>query len=305
MRIDWKIAILLLLCAALLFGCSAQPKADTPDAASASAQKDLSTDGQQVADESQMAPVQQVVNSNMTPIPGDVLQDGQYDITVDSSSTMFSVERCELTVESGSMTAVLHMGGTGYLYVFMGTGEAAAAADTLQYIPFEEQPDGTHTFTVPVEALDQGLACAAFSKKKELWYDRTLVFRSDSLPKEAFLENTYPTADSLGLTDGNYTIEVQLTGGSGRASIQSPAALRIEDGAAYASVIWGSRNYDYMRIGDLIFDPLPDTETSAFEIPVAQFDRTLTVFANTTAMSTPHEIEYSLCFDAASITPAG
>ncbi len=71
------------------------------------------------------------------------------------------------------MTAKMHMGGTGYLYVYMGTGEQAAAAEEADYIPFTEEADGTHSFTVPVKALDEGIDCAAFSKKKEKWYDRT------------------------------------------------------------------------------------------------------------------------------------
>ena len=54
----------------------------------------------------------------------------------------------------------------------------------------------------PVEALDKGIPCAAFSKNKEIWYDRTLVFRADSLPLEAFQDGVYPTANDLGLSGG-------------------------------------------------------------------------------------------------------
>ena len=57
------------------------------------------------------------------------MKDGTYDVTVDSSSNMFNVTACELTVKNGEMTAKMHMGGTGYLYVYMGTGEEAAAAE--------------------------------------------------------------------------------------------------------------------------------------------------------------------------------
>jgi hypothetical protein len=42
---------------------------------------------------------------------------------------------------------------------------------------------------------------------------------------------------------------------------------------------------------------------STFAIPVAAFDRPLGVIADTTAMSQPHEIEYTLTFDAATIAP--
>lgn len=258
----------------------------------------------QVASSSQMAPVEEVVDPDMVPIPGSSLKDGTYPIAVDSSSSMFKIEGCELTVENGQMTAVLHMGGTGYLKVFMGTGEQAAQATDTDCISFEEGPDGAHTYTVPVEGLDMGIPCAAFSKNKELWYDRTLVFRADSLPLEAFQDGAYPTAASLGLPDGDYTVAVELGGGSGRASIQSPAALRVEGGQAVVTVVWGSSNYDYMRVGEEMFYPVQTEGNSTFELPVAVFDRKLPVYADTTAMSTPHEIEYTLRFDSKSIRRA-
>ena len=98
--------------------------------------------------------------------------------------------------------------------------------------------------------------------------------------------------------------EVRLEGGSGRASVESPAALRVEDGTAYASVVWGSSNYSSMRIGEETFAPVNTSGNSAFEIPVSVFDRKLAVYAETTAMSTPHEIEYTLYFDASTIKNA-
>ena len=239
---------------------------------------------EQVASSSQMAPVEEVVDPDMVPIFGDSLKDGTYPITVDSSSSMFKIESCELTADNGQMTAVLHMSGKGYLSVFMGSGEEASQDAA---IPSEEDETGNHTFTVPVEALDQGIPCAAFSKNKELWYDRTLVFRADSLPLEAFQDGVYPTAASLGLSDGEYTVEAELSGGSGKASVQSPAALRVENGQAVVTIVWGSSNYDYMRIGEEMFYPGQTEGDSTFELPVPVFDRKLNVYADTTAMSTP------------------
>ena len=43
---------------------------------------------------------------------------------------------------------------------------------------------------------------------------------------------------------------------------------------------------------------------SVFRIPVTCFDWNMAVIADTTAMSQAHEIEYSLRFDSASLTPA-
>lgn len=310
-----KTLLILVLVAVLLLtaGCGAEtaPVAETPAVEApaeeapveeAPAEEPAAGPGSQVADASQMTTVEEVVEADMVPIYGDSLQDGVYQVTVDSSSSMFKITQCELTVENGQMTAVMHMGGTGYLKVFMGAGEEAAAAGEEDCIPFEAQADGTHTFTVPVEALDMGIACAAYSKSKELWYDRTLVFRADSLPAEAFDPSLFVTAESLGLADGNYTVEVRLEGGSGKASVESPAKLRVENGTAWATIIWSSSNYDYMRLDDEQYLPLTLEGGSTFEIPVAAFDRKVTYYADTTAMSTPHEIEYTLYFDSASIT---
>ena len=51
-------------------------------------------------------------------------------------------------------------------------------------------------------------------------------------------------------------------------------------------------------------DVLTTEPGSTFEIPVAVFDTELTVIGDTTAMSTPHEIEYTLNFDSATLTAA-
>lgn len=301
-----KILISLILAAALLLsaGCSAAPAAETTAPTQAPTEAATEAEKSQVASASDMAPVEDVVEADMVPIYGSDLNDGVYAVTVDSSSSMFNITQCELTVENGQMTAVMHMGGTGYLTVFMGTGEEAVEAGEADYIPFVETGDGTHTFTIPVEALDMGIPCAAFSKSKELWYDRTLVFRADSLPMEAFRDNVFASVESLGLEDGSYTVEVQLEGGSGKAKVESPAALRVENGEAWVTLIWGSSNYDYMKVDGEQFLPVNTEGNSTFEIPVTAFDFKVPVLADTTAMSTPHEIEYTLYFDSATIQNA-
>ena len=220
------------------------------------------------------------------------LNAGTYPVDVKSDSSMFRVTDCALTVSGDSMTAVMTMGGTGYLYVYPGTAAEASAAPESAYISFEENADGAHTFTVPVAALNEGVACAAYGKNSGQWYDRTLTFRADSLPPEAFAE----APDAVSLPDGDYTIEVTLGGGSGRASVESPAALTVRGGACTARIVWNSPNYDYMIVDGERYLPVNADGASAFEIPVAAFDRPLTVRADTTAMSQPHEIEYELTF---------
>lgn len=288
------------LSSVLAAGCGEKNQAETLPAQSS---ETMSVQvSETVAATEETAEQQSVGTEGMTPVLASELRDGVYQIQVDSSSSMFRIEACELTVNDGSMTADMKMGGTGYLKLYMGTGEEAAKAPEEKMIPFEEAADGSHHFTVPVEALDKELDCAAFSKKKEKWYDRVLVFRADSLPADALTDAAQVTAESLGLADGCYTVEVSMEGGSGRVSVESPAKLVVKDQKAVAEVVWSSPNYDYMKVGEEKFLPVNQGgETSVFEIPVTVFERKMAVAADTTAMSTPHEIEYTLLFDSASI----
>lgn len=288
------------LSSVLAAGCGGKNQAETLPAQSSETMS-VQVSETVVATE-ETAEQQSVGTEGMTPVLASELRDGVYQIQVDSSSSMFRIEACELTVKDGSMTADMKMGGTGYLKLYMGTGEEAAKAPEEKMIPFEEAADGSHHFTVPVEALDKELDCAAFSKKKEKWYDRVLVFRADSLPADALTDAAQVTAESLGLADGCYTVEVSMEGGSGRVSVESPAKLVVKDQKAVAEVVWSSPNYDYMKVGEEKFLPVNQGgETSVFEIPVTVFDRKMAVAADTTAMSTPHEIEYTLLFDSSSI----
>lgn len=256
----------------------------------------------QIATAAEMTTPEDVVEDWMQPINGNQIQDGVYDIKVDSSSSMFNILDCQLLVQDGNMTAVMTMSGTGYLYLYMGTGEEAVQASEDTYIPYKENAEGAHTYTVPVEALDKGIACAAFSKNKEKWYDRTLVFRADSLPTEAFAKGMISAPEDLNLADGTYEVEVTLTGGSGKASVASPAKITVSDEKIQATIIFSSANYDYVLVDGEKYLNEATEGNSTFTIPVSGFDWKMPVTADTTAMSTPHEIDYSLYFDSATIT---
>lgn len=285
-----RIAALLALI--LLLGLCACGKTPAPQPAENSGQ---------IADASEMTAVEEVVEAGMTPVSADALQDGTYPIAVKSSSSMFKITACLLTVKDGKMEAEMTMGGKSYLYLYPGTPEQAVAASEDCYLAPHEDADGAHCFTFPVEALDTGVPCAAFSKNKEKWYPRTLAFCLNSLPLEAFADGWLKTAESLGLADGDYTAAVTLTGGSGRASVESPALLTVTNGRITARVCWNSPNYDFMTVEGEKYLPVNTEGDSVFEIPVKALDFRLPVTADTTAMSTPYEIEYTLCFDFASL----
>ncbi|MBR3135598.1 MAG: hypothetical protein IKG32_01140 [Clostridia bacterium] len=103
------------------------------------------------------------------------------------------------------------------------------------------------------------------------------------------------------LADGTYTVTVILTGGTGRASIASPVQLTVQAGKISATLVWSSPNYDYMKVNGVRYDAVIEDGHSVFTVPVASLEEPLPVVADTVAMSTPHEIEYTITFDPATL----
>lgn len=176
MRIISSLLLCLVIFSALLIGCAPKGKAEASAAPQASSIEAVTVPESSPAPEDTAKP---------EPIYPEQLAEGVYEINVDSSSSMFRVVKCTLTVANGQMTAAMTMSGQGYGMVYMGTGEQALKADKSEYILFETDEDGAKFFTVPVKALNQQTDCAAWSIKKEKWYDRVLVFESDMIPEQA------------------------------------------------------------------------------------------------------------------------
>ena len=263
----------------------------------------------------------------MVPIYGRDIADGTYPIRVTSSSSFFKIVDASLQVAGDTLTVSITIPSLSYQYVYPGTAEEAEQAGQDRWIEREEA-DGQSVFTLPIQALDFGVDCAAFSVNRQKWYDRALVFDAASLPPEALnidlpdydlieaalrayqpkddaVTDTNPQSGdqappepvSISQPDGEYSIEVNMTGGSGRASISSPTLLTVRDGKAYAKLIWSSAYYDYMLLEGTRYDNLTtDGGNSAFEIPITALDAPIPVVADTTAMGDPVEIDYTLTF---------
>ena len=299
-------SICLLLTALLIAGCFAgcaqqQDSQEPAQQTEQTEQPQESSGSDLIADASEKTTAEDVVDPSYVPIYAESIKNGTYEIEVDSSSSMFNIVHCLLTVTDDGMTADMTMGGTGYRYIYMGTPEEAVAASQDDYLLPQADADGAHHYIVPVEALDAGIDCAAFSDNKEKWYDRILVFRSASLGLNDFVAGTFATAQSLGFADGTYTCEVTLSGGSGKATVQSPANITVRGGQATAEIIWSSDKYDYMVVNGSTYGPVSLDPGSTFLIPVSAFDFALPVQADTIAMSTPHLIDYTLKFDSSTI----
>ena len=95
----------------------------------------------------------------------------------------------------------------------------------------------------------------------------------------SFAGCTTKKADTL--ADGTYLVDVRMEGGSGRATVASPTEITVKNGEMTATIIWSSSHYDYMLV---------DGEKYENE------EEPLDVVGDTTAMSTPHEIDYTLYF---------
>lgn len=106
----------------------------------------------------------------------------------------------------------------------------------------------------------------------------------------------------LDLEDGEYAVDLELVGGSGKAFINTPTLLIIREGHAYAKVVWSSSNYDYMLVNGKKYLNLAEEEAnSTFEIPITAMDTPMDIVGDTLAMGTPHEVEYKLTFFSNSI----
>lgn len=230
------------------------------------------------------------------------LEDGTYTAEFDTDSSMFHVNEASdgkgtLTVEDGQMT--LHISLQSKKIVNLYVGMAADAPDheadwlqpTTDTVTYS---DGTseevYGFDVPVEALDTDFQLAILGTKGK-WYDHTVSVRNVEAQAAEAVETP---------ADGSYTCEVTLEGGSGRATVDSPATLTVADGKMTATIVWSSPNYDYMIVDGEKYLPTNTEGNSTFEIPVSALGVPLSVVADTVAMSTPHEIEYTLTFSAPS-----
>ena len=233
------------------------------------------------------------------------LPDGVCAAEFSTDSSMFHVsEACDgkgtLTVKDGVMTIHISLGSKKILNLYPGLAEDAAkegavllepTTDTVTYS--DGMTEEVYGFDVPVPAIGEEFDLALIGTKGK-WYDHKVKV-SDPVAEDS-REAANGFFDMSALADGSYTIELTMEGGSGRASIQSPAQLAIADGAATATLEWSSPNYDYMLVNGEKYLPVNTEGNSVFEVPVEALDAPLTMIGDTVAMSTPHEVEYTVTF---------
>ena len=237
------------------------------------------------------------------------LPDGVYAAEFSTDSSMFHVsEACDgkgtLMVKDGVMTIHISLGSKKILNLYPGLAEDAAkdgavllepTTDTVTYS--DGMTEEVYGFDVPVPVIGEEFDLALIGTKGK-WYDHKVKV------SDPVAEGAADTFDLSAVEDGSYTIELTMEGGSGRASIQSPAQLAIADGAATAILEWSSPNYDYMLVNSEKYLPVNTEGNSVFEVPVEALDVPLTMIGDTVAMSTPHEVEYTVTFHSETLESA-
>ena len=235
------------------------------------------------------------------PAAENTLPDGIYTADFETDSSMLHAnESCNgkgtLTVADGKMVFHVSLASKKIVNLYLGTAADAPqheadwlqpTVDTVTYA--DGSSEEVYGYDIPVQAVDADFALALIGTKGT-WYDHTVR-----------VANAVPAAADAP-ADGSYTCAVTLAGGSGRATVESPAVLTVTDGTMTATLVWSSPNYDYMLVDGEKYMPVNSEGNSVFEIPVAALDTALSVTADTVAMSTPHEIDYTLTFDSATRT---
>ena len=224
------------------------------------------------------------------------LEDGTYTADFNTDSSMFQVNEMydgkgTLTVKDGKMTIHITLRSTNIVNLYPGLAEDAQkdGAELLQpVVETVDYNDGepaeeVNAFDVPVPAIDEEFDLALIGTKGK-WYDHKVRVSNPQKEETGTLE------------DGTYTMDITFEGGSGRASIESPVTINVQGGKVTADIQWSSPNYDYMIVDGEKYLPVNTEGNSVFQIPVTAFDEPLTVIGDTVAMSTPHEIEYTITF---------
>lgn len=214
--------------------------------------------------------------------------DGTYTVTFTTDSSMFHVNEAydnkgTLTVKDGEMMLHITLPSKKILNLYPGLAADAAkdgavllepTIDTVTY------DDGTSEevfgYDVPVPVIGEEFDLALIGTKGK-WYDHKVIV-SDPVP----------------VSEEEILVDISMEGGSGRATIESPARAVVRGGVTYVTITWSSPNYDYMVLDGVRYEPINTEGNSVFELPIKDITKPVTVIGDTTAMSKPHEVEYTL-----------
>ena len=105
------------------------------------------------------------------------------------------------------------------------------------------------------------------------------------------LWGTGALGETPGLPEGEYAPDgFTFSGGTGKVTISCPK-LSVAGGAVTATLVFSSPNYPKVTVDGVEYQAAHEEKNSIFEIPV-RVNEDMTVVGTTTAMSTPHDVEY-------------
>lgn len=177
-----------------------------------------------------------------------------------------------------------------------GAKKAESAASSAESAASEVASKGESAAS---EVVSKGESAASEGEKKLADFKAEDFKAGDDITAqaEAAAQMLAEKHEKLTVADGTYQVNVMLSGGSGRAKIASPTDLTVKDGRATAKIVWSSDKYDYMEVEGIRFTPEIQNGHSVFMVPVTELGKPLAMVGDTTAMSTPHAIDYQLTFE--------
>ncbi|MBR6478075.1 MAG: sirohydrochlorin cobaltochelatase [Lachnospiraceae bacterium] len=243
----------------------------------------------------------------------DLKEGVSYQAKFDTDSSMFGLnEVCGgkgvLTVVGGKLYIHVTLKSKSVLNLFPGLAAdaqkegAAILQPTLDVVTYD---DGTkeevYGFDVPVPYLDKEFDLALVGTKGT-WYDHKVSVSqvTEGAANASVVVGSQAPAleEQTEASTSSNTTKITLNGGSGKATIESPAQVIKKDGKDYAVLIWNSKNYDYMIVdGVKYLNEAKEGENSKFTIPIKAYGEEISVIGDTIAMSAPHEIEYTIIFE--------
>ena len=225
-----------------------------------------------------------------TDAPAATLADGVYLAKFDTDSSMFHVNEAyndmgTLIVRDGKMSLRIVLASTKIVELYVGTADEAkaegaqTAVGTARSVSYSDgSVEEANEFEISVPALDEEFDCALLGSKGK-WYDHKVK-----------------VSEATAIEPKN--LDVTLEGGTGKASVASPARVFVgADGQYLAEVVWSSSKYEQMKLGETVYNVCSTEPGSTFYIPVT-VDEDIAVSALTVAMSEPHWIDYTLHFAA-------
>lgn len=250
------------------------------------------------------------------------LADGTYRINAKTDERMFYLltdekDRPYVTLKKKGthLQVTITLTGTGYDYLYLGAKADAEKATAKEKIKYKKK-NGYYTYTFAIPALDEALAIAAHSAKRDAWYQHEIVFyRSGAskvegdvtnVPEEKKEDSSKPTqkndpnagtaaiSSQTTLKDGVYTPDqFSWSGGSGRLAYIRCSKITVKNGKATATIVFSSDSYDQVRAGGSIYQNMNSGGLSTFTIPVT-LNANNTFAGRTTAMSQTHWISYTI-----------